>query len=200
MRSAILRWFRKWCASSVGFREPSSPLLSLAVIERDLAVLQAETMGAERFRGQFGWSVKGTELSSETKRLLRALVEEAPIPSLLVDPRPGLHIVDFNEPFAEATLSTHRRIAGEKLFTAFPGSPDKADASGLRSIFEGLTRCAQTGRVYARSETLRLDLWDASGVAVVRYWHPINIPIVDEDGRLLYVLAQPGPVQTERAG
>jgi hypothetical protein len=42
--------------------------------------------------------------------------EAAPMPLLLLDPGPGLRIVDANHVYGEATMVRPGRIAGEKLF------------------------------------------------------------------------------------
>src|SRR5437868_9732414 len=46
--------------------------------------------------------------------------EAAPMPLLLLDPGPGLRIVDANQTYAATAMVNPCKVAGEKLFNVFP--------------------------------------------------------------------------------
>ena len=50
--------------------------------------------------------------------------ENSPHFYLVLDPRPGLHIIDVNDAYARATMTTRAVVAGERLFNVFPDNPD----------------------------------------------------------------------------
>lgn len=63
-------------------------------------------------------------------------------PYLLLDPRKGLHIVDINEAYGTATMTSSAKIAGCPLFDVFPDNPEDPTADGRQQSF----RITQEGR------------------------------------------------------
>ena len=91
-------------------------------------------------------------------------------PYLLLDPRPGLHVVDVNDAYRRATMTHGRGIAGEGLFDAFPDNPGEPSADGVPNLYASLSLVVQTGRPH-RMAIQRYDIRDESGLFVERYWH-----------------------------
>ena len=73
-----------------------------------------------------GWVVLTTIISK-----FQHDFEISPRPYLVLDPRPGLHIVDINDAYGRVTMTARRAIAGEKLFATAP-----ADADPELSIYD----------------------------------------------------------------
>lgn len=69
----------------------------------------------------------------------------------------------------------------------FPDNPDDPLADGVSNLYASLRIVAQTGRPHAMA-VQRYDIRDPDGSFVERYWQPINSAIVDEDGRLTFLL------------
>lgn len=113
----------------------------------------------------------------------------SPRPSLALDPGPGLHIVDMNEAYACATLSSRAAAVGRPLFEAFPDNPDDPTAEGVSALYTSLRTGGETGRPHVMA-ICRYDVRDGDGKFVQRYWNPLNTPVFDDDGRLLYLLHQ----------
>lgn len=158
----------------------------MAETRRELAVLSADMMGAQAHLGQFapgGPPVRGD------RKLFRDLIEESVQLYMVIDPRPGLHIVDINDAYSAATLTSRRQAAGGKLFDVFPDNPDDPGADGVGNLFESIQRAAQTGRPHTMA-VQRYDVQDTGGWFVEKHWQPINTPIFDETGRLVFVLHQ----------
>lgn len=160
---------------------------SLDATRRELSVLASDMMGAQSYLGQFDQ----VRLSRAERRQMRELIETTDTPYMVIDPRPGLRIIDTTSSFAAATLTDRYRTAGDKLFDAFPDNPDQADADGVSNLYESIQKAAQSGQAHTMA-VQRYDVRDEAGLFVTRHWRPINIPILDEGGRLLYILHDAG--------
>ncbi len=159
----------------------------LAATRREVAVLNADMVGTQAHPGELGlgW---GAGLSARAgRRLIRDIIEDSANLFMVIDPRPGLHIVDLNDAFAAATFTNRRRVAGGKLFEIYPDNPDDPGADGVGNLFESLQRAARSGRPH-EMPLQRYDVQDAEGRFVEKYWRPSNIPILDEHGRLAFLL------------
>ncbi|PDT79611.1 hypothetical protein CO675_02015 [Bradyrhizobium sp. C9] len=113
--------------------------------------------------------------------------ETAVTPLLLVDPRPGLHIVESNHAYAAATMIDPSKVAGEKMFDVFPDNPDDPLADGVANLFASLRTVAQTGQPHAMA-IQRYDVRSPNGGFVERYWQPLNSPVLNEAGDLAFIL------------
>lgn len=180
------------------FRQMGSPVRQLrelhagpdclmAATHRELAILSAEMMGAQSYLGEFGSGSGANGPAWGDRRLFRDLIEDNAQPILILDPRPGLHIVDCNEAYSAVSMTERRRIAGEKLFDVFPDNPDIPDADGVSNLYESLKRCAQTRRAH-RMQVQRYDIQDRTGRFLKRHWRPVNTPIFDDKGRLVFLV------------
>jgi hypothetical protein len=175
-----------------GLREPhAAPESLMASTHRELAILSADMMGAQSHLGQFGPGTGANGPARSDRRLFRNLIEDSKQPFLILDPRPGLHIVDFNDAYAAVSMTDRRRVAGEKLFDVFPENPDIPDADGVSNLYESLKRCAQSGQAH-QMRLQRYDIKDASGRFLKRHWRPVNSPIFDEKGRLVFLVHHVG--------
>ena len=115
--------------------------------------------------------------------------EAAATPLLLIDPGPGLHIVDANQVYAAATMIDAGKVAGEKMFDVFPDNPDDPLADGVANLFSSLRIVVETGRPHAMA-IQRYDVRDPNGTFVERYWQPLNSPVRNEAGDLAFILHQ----------
>ena len=108
-------------------------------------------------------------------------------PYLVLDPRPGLHIVDINDAYARATMTNRAGVSGEPMFHVFPDNPDDYFADGVNNLYASLSIAATSGRPHAMM-VQRYDIRDPNGKFVERYWRPVNTPLCDENGRLIFLL------------
>ncbi|MCP4615472.1 MAG: PAS domain-containing protein [Bradyrhizobium sp.] len=113
--------------------------------------------------------------------------EAAPMPLLLLDPGPGMRIVQANDAYAAATMIDPGRVGGEKLFNVFPDNPGDPFADGAANVFDSLRIVAETGQSHAMA-VQRYDVRNAHGTFVERYWRPVNSPVLDEKGNLAFIL------------
>lgn len=188
MRKLLLghigRWFGGELRRDIAMRRISAAGSSFSETRRELALFASDMMGVQSFVGQFDHR-RGSPANE--RRLFRDLLEEAPLPYMVVDPRPGLHIVDINDAYAAATLTPRMQAAGGKLFDVFPDNPDEPGADGVSNLYESIQRAAQSGEPHAMT-VQRYDVRDAHGRFLRRYWRPVNTPIFDDADRLVYVL------------
>ena len=70
---------------------------------------------------------------------------------MLLDPGPGLNIVDINTAYAAATFITRSDVVGKSLFEIFPDNPNDALADGVSNLYTSLKIAAQTGQPHAMS-------------------------------------------------
>jgi PAS domain-containing protein len=157
----------------------------LASAKRELAVLAAEESGAD-----------ASPLANRRRRMIDASAirrqflsefDSSAHPYMLIDPAPGLQIVDINAAYAAATFTKRREIAGRSLFEVFPDNPADPFADGVSNLYDSLKIIAQTGRPHAMS-VQRYDIRDPAGRFIERHWQPINTPIHDTEGRLVFLL------------
>ena len=113
--------------------------------------------------------------------------DASPHPYMLLDPAPGLRIVDINDAYARATLTNRDDVVGRSLFEIFPDNPDDALADGVSNLYASLRAVVKTGQPHAMA-VQGYDIRDPAGQFVERHWQPINSPVHDRDGILIYIL------------
>jgi PAS domain-containing protein len=106
---------------------------------------------------------------------------------MLLDPGPGLKIVDINAAYAAATFIARSDVVGKSLFEVFPDNPNEALADGVSNLYASLKIVAETGQPHALS-VQRYDIRDPSGGFVERYWQAITTPIHDKNEHLIFLL------------
>jgi len=118
----------------------------------------------------------------------RALFEAAP--GLFLVLQPDLTIIAVSDAYLRATMTRREEILGHGLFEVFPDNPDDPDADGVSNLRASLDR-VRTGLV---SDTMAVQKYDIrrpaseGGGFEVRYWSPVNSPVVDDAGRLRYII------------
>ncbi|MCW1432059.1 hypothetical protein [Novosphingobium sp. JCM 18896] len=163
---------------------------SFASLQREVSLLQAEYLGVQSHVGQFGSSPGYFSLSRRRKREILDMLEGSSDPCLLVDPRPGLRIVDANHAMEAATFTRRSAIAGDKLFAALPGGREGDD---VITAFEAYKICAQTLRRHTLPAQ-RYDIEGAGGEVLLRHWRSQYFPITDDAGSLIYLLNRAVPL------
>lgn len=157
----------------------------LASAKRQLALLNSAASGAdatplERRRRQ--------HVDAATiRRQFQPEFDTSPHPYMLLDPGPGLSIVDVNHAYAAATLISRADVVGRSLFEVFPDNPDDPLADGVSNLYGSLRSVGETGRAHAMA-IQRYDIRDSDGDFVERHWQPINSPIHDPTGQLIFLL------------
>lgn len=121
----------------------------------------------------------------------RALFEHAPGAYLVLLPdEPRYTIVAASEAYLRATMTTRdppRGLMERGLFEAFPDPPDAPEATGTRNLRCSLEAVLET-RAPHRMAVQRYDIQAPGGGWEVRYWEPLNTPVLNAHGGVEYIL------------
>ncbi len=129
-----------------------------------------------------------TEPSAGPSPDFRALFEHAPGCYLVLDP--DLVIVAVSDAYLAATMTQRPAILGRHLFDVFPDNPDDLDADGVGNLGASLRRV----REQLQPDAMAVQKYDIrrpeseGGAWEVRYWSPVNSPVLDGRGRLSYII------------
>lgn len=116
------------------------------------------------------------------------LFESAPGLYLVLDP--ALKIIAVNDAYANATMTRREQILGKGIFEVFPDNPEDPSAEGVRNLRVSLVRVQQTLQVDAmpvQKYDIRKPTEEGGGFEV-RYWSPLNTPVLAADGTLAYII------------
>jgi PAS domain S-box-containing protein len=114
-----------------------------------------------------------------------ALFQAAPSPYLVLDPE--LEIVAVSDAYLAATMTTREDILGRKLFDVFPDNPNDPAADGVRNLHASLVRVLER-RVPDTMAIQKYDIRRPDGSFEERHWSPVNTPVLDERGRVRFVI------------
>ncbi|MBY0471779.1 response regulator [bacterium] len=109
---------------------------------------------------------------------------------VLLPDMPRYTMVAANRARLRATMSTLEQTIGKGLFEYFPDNPDDPNATGARNLRLSLDRVVET----RQANTMAVQKYDIpkpeseGGGFEVRYWSPINSPVLDENGKILYII------------
>ncbi len=118
----------------------------------------------------------------------QVLFEDAPGCFLVLDPR--LRIVAVSDAYLKATMTERKAIMGRHLFEVFPDNPDDPSADGVTNLTASLDRVARNhvpDTMAIQQYDIRQPL-DQGGGFEVRYWSPLNSPVLGADGELRYII------------
>lgn len=118
----------------------------------------------------------------------KALFELVPGLYLVLDPE--LRIVAASDAYLRATMTRREDILGSHVFEVFPDNPQDSHATGVRNLSASLDRVKRT----LKPDTMAIQKYDirrpdsAGGGFELRYWSPVNTPVLSPNGRLAYII------------
>jgi signal transduction histidine kinase/DNA-binding NarL/FixJ family response regulator len=118
----------------------------------------------------------------------KSLFESVPGLYLVLDP--DLTIVAVSDAYLRATMTKRDEIIGRNLFEVFPDNPDDTQATGERNLAASLERVKRT----QAPDTMAVQKYDIrrpeseGGGFEVRFWSPVNTPVIAPGGRLAYII------------
>ncbi len=114
------------------------------------------------------------------------LFEVTPVPLLVVDT--SLEIVAMNDAYLALAGASRDQLLGRTPMAAFPDNPDDPAATGVRN----LTRSLHTVLETRRPDSMALQRYDvqtaAGGPFEERYWSPVNVPVLDDQGQVTHIV------------
>jgi PAS domain S-box-containing protein len=118
----------------------------------------------------------------------KLLFEQNPGLYLVLDPH--LRIVAASDAYLQATLTRREDILGRHIFDVFPDNPDDPSGDAVRMARASFNRVLQSRKtdvqVVQRHDVRKPE--SEGGGFEVRYWSPVNTPILNRDGSLAYIL------------
>lgn len=116
------------------------------------------------------------------------MFEFAPDAYLLLAPdAPRFTMVAANAARLRATLTKREAVIGRPLFEVFPDNPADPAATGVRNLRASLYEVLRTKQAH-RMPVQKYDIRKPNGDFEERYWEPLNSPVLDERGELIYII------------
>jgi PAS domain S-box-containing protein len=126
----------------------------------------------------------------------RAVFEKTPAPYLVIDAK--FDIVAVNDAYLAATMTARDEIVGRSLFAVFPDNPGDSAPDGVQNLRASLLTVMKS----RAPDRMRIQKYDiarrGAGGFEVRYWSPLNIPVLGADGYVKWIIHAVEDV-TERA-
>ncbi len=153
--------------------------ISLSPVETDEGVLVSSAI-----RDITGRKAVEAELR-RSRTVLQGLFES--LPGLFLILTPDLKIVSVSDAYLKATMTRREDLLGRGLFEVFPDNPNDPAATGSGNLRASFDRVRQT----READTMAIQKYDIrrpDGVFEMRYWSPINSPLLGADGRIEYLI------------
>ena len=118
----------------------------------------------------------------------RTLFESAPGLYLVLTPE--FRITAASDAYLRATMTKREAILGRDIFEVFPDNPDDPAATGVRNLGASLRRVLQN----RCPDAMPIQKYDVrrpeneGGSFEVRYWSPLNAPVIGPGGELAYII------------
>jgi PAS domain S-box-containing protein len=117
-----------------------------------------------------------------------AAFESAPDAYLLLAPdAPRFTMVAANAARLRVTMTRREDVVGRALFEVFPDNPTDPGATGVRNLRASLDEVLRTGTPH-RMALQKYDIRTPDGEFEERYWDPLNSPVFDDRGNLIYII------------
>jgi hypothetical protein len=107
-------------------------------------------------------------------------------PGLLVDPRPGLAIVEVNTACAAELLKSRDDLVGRQLYEIMPENDAMIEANSAANLLASFSGVMRTQQPCGLPEQ-RFDICDPDGNFLERYWRVELSPLLDGDGQVLLI-------------
>ncbi|HET7502527.1 MAG TPA: histidine kinase dimerization/phospho-acceptor domain-containing protein, partial [Kofleriaceae bacterium] len=121
----------------------------------------------------------------------RQVFEAMPGLYLVLEPdAPRYTIAAVSDAFTRATLTTRETMLGRGLCEALPGNPGEAGAACARNLAESLARVVRE----RAPDALAVHRYDVripdhlGGGLEERWWSAVSSPVLDDDGRVIYLI------------
>lgn len=97
------------------------------------------------------------------------------------------NIVAVTDTLLRSLGRSREDVVGKNQFEAFPDDPGDEKSSGNAAMLGGFERvlAERTGHVLPIT---RYDVADPDGTFRERYWRPLNEPVFDDAGNIVYII------------
>lgn len=107
---------------------------------------------------------------------------------LILDPQ--FTIIAVTEAYLAATMTVRENILNRNIFEVFPDNPDDLKANSVSNLRASLQRVLKN----KTADSLAIIKYDIKkpesegGAFEVRYWNPINSPVLDSENKVKYII------------
>ena len=108
-------------------------------------------------------------------------------PDLYLVLSPSFSILDATNAYLKATLTIRESVIGVDLFDVFPDNPEDLLADGVSNLRASLNTVLETKKPH-KMAIQKYDIRDNNGTFEVRYWSPLNTPLVDEHNEVQFII------------
>ncbi|WP_339127404.1 SpoIIE family protein phosphatase [Streptomyces sp. f51] len=111
------------------------------------------------------------------------------LPGMVALLTPDMVFLDANDDYLSNSGRSHEQLVGRYLFDVFPDRPGDPASTGMRNLEASLRRVVETGQRDAMAlQRYDVESLDRPGVWEVRYWSPVNAPVLHPDGTVALVV------------
>ncbi len=128
---------------------------------------------------------EGLRKSLEEISDFRTMFESAPGLYLIL--LPDLVIDAASDEYLAATMTKRVEIRGRHLFDVFPDNPDDPSADGESNLRASLNTVIATKKAHVMA-IQKYDIRRPDGVFEERYWSPMNKPVLNARGELVFII------------
>lgn len=109
------------------------------------------------------------------------------VPGLYLILLPDLTIDAVSDEYLNATMTKRDAIIGKNLFEVFPDNPDDPIADGESNLRASLEYVLKNKEAHRMAEQ-KYDIRNPDGTFEVRYWSPLNKPVLDDNNEVIYLI------------
>lgn len=112
------------------------------------------------------------------------------LPGLYLILTKDLKIAAATDAYLEATLVKREEVVGREIFEVFTDDPNNPQATGIRNLRASLNRVLAS----KKADSMPLQKYDLQrpesqgGGFEERYWSPINAPLLDSNGEVVFIM------------
>lgn len=128
--------------------------------------------------------MSGNMITTNTIDYQKLFVE---LPGLYIILSTDLTIMDVSEKLTKASGIHRLDMIGKNLFVVFPENPEDIIADGQSNLKYSLNYVLKHKTAHTMA-VQRYDVKNLEGIFEERYWCPVNKPVLDENGDVLYII------------
>lgn len=98
-----------------------------------------------------------------------------------------LNILYVNEALEKASMRKREDILGRNLFEVFPDNPADKNADGVSNLSNSLHSVIKNKKQHTMA-VQKYDIQRPDGTFEVRYWSPLNIPVLNSENEIEYII------------
>ncbi|WP_052954945.1 PAS domain-containing protein [Microvirga vignae] len=140
------------------------------------------------------WAAGRIDSLDAARQRYRRLYKAQPTAHLVL--APDFTIEEASEHYLAATMTLRQDLVGKGMFEVFPDNPADPGATGVSNLRASLERVLKT-RAPDRMPVQKYDIRRPGGEFEVRWWSPLNSPVLGPDGEIRHIVHQVEDVTAE---